>query len=175
MRYGQELKARSFIIPISELTIERKLAEGGQGVVYVGNWGSSTVAIKSLKSDQSEGFETEVSLLASLRHPCILTFYGISITNDSKYMITEYLSGGSLEKLIYSSKTKTIALTYLEKINILKDIAIGMNYLHTLTPPIIHRDLVSFKIFTLYSLKIIRNLAMYYLTTTIDVKLLISA
>jgi len=91
----------------------------------------------------SEEFEKEVSLLASLRHPCILTFFGVALTDENKYMITEYLENGSLEKMIYNCRIGKIRHSILEKLRILQDISSGMDYLHSLNPATIHRDLVS--------------------------------
>ena len=50
----------------------------------------------------------------------------------------EYMSRGSLKSWI-QSQTTDIKLSLLYKI--LKELAIGMNYLHTLATPILHRDL----------------------------------
>ncbi|KAL9649395.1 hypothetical protein ABK040_014306 [Willaertia magna] len=96
----------SFIIPVEELELEKKIGEGGGGTVYSAKWGDNRVAIKSIKlsEEDDEDFEREVSLLSTLRHPNIVTFYGVTITNTSKYMVIEYLSKGSLKQAIYYSK-----------------------------------------------------------------------
>lgn len=57
-------------------------------------------------------------------------------------MVVEYLSKGSLDKAIYNSKMGKEILTLETKILILKSVASGMSYLHSLKPyAIIHRDL----------------------------------
>ncbi|KAL9644148.1 hypothetical protein ABK040_005612 [Willaertia magna] len=58
----------SFLIPIEDLTIDKKIGEGGCGTVYSGKWGTNTVAIKSIKllsddEDNNEDFEREAILL----------------------------------------------------------------------------------------------------------------
>ncbi|KAL9651001.1 hypothetical protein ABK040_015104 [Willaertia magna] len=102
----------SFSIPIEEILLEKKIGEGGCGTVYCAKWGENLVAIKSIKilddddddNTQNEDFEREVSLLSSLRHPNIVSFYGVTITEKTKYMVIEYLSKGSLKQVIYYSK-----------------------------------------------------------------------
>ncbi|KAL9657026.1 hypothetical protein ABK040_014575 [Willaertia magna] len=101
----KNIQQPSFIIPVEELELEKKIGEGGGGTVYSAKWGDNRVAIKSIKlSEENEDFEREVSLLSTLRHPNIVTFYGVTITNTSKYMVIEYLSKGSLKQAIYYSK-----------------------------------------------------------------------
>ncbi|KAL9644918.1 hypothetical protein ABK040_005398 [Willaertia magna] len=86
-------RKESFLIPIEELEVEKKIGEGGCGTVYSAKWGDNTVAIKSINAiDQEEDFEREVSLLSSLRHPNIVSFYGVTITDSAKFMVIEYLS-----------------------------------------------------------------------------------
>lgn len=54
------------------------------------------------------------------------------------------IQGGTLFNLLHKEETKSISLT--SKLKFAKDIASGMSYLHSLTPPIIHRDLKSQKL-----------------------------
>ncbi|KAG2377713.1 hypothetical protein C9374_008798 [Naegleria lovaniensis] len=146
----KEPSLKSFIIAAKDLEILRKIAEGGMGCVYLGKWKGTLVAIKSLKlltaellddETKQEEFEKEVSLLASLRHPCILTFYGICLTEECKFMITEYLDNGSLDKILYKCRMGMIQLSFIDKLRILIQVARGMDYLHSLQPAIVHRDL----------------------------------
>ncbi|KAG2388364.1 hypothetical protein C9374_000528 [Naegleria lovaniensis] len=138
-------KQPSFIIPIENIEILKKIATGGFGIIYQGKlWNKVDVAIKLLKNDaeeMDEEFEKEVSLLSSLKHPNIVTFYGICITSDSKYMITEYLPRGSLDKALFKSKQGVEPLTFSKKISILIGAAKGIEYIHGLSPAVIHRDL----------------------------------
>ncbi|KAG2392038.1 hypothetical protein C9374_013523 [Naegleria lovaniensis] len=142
----QQKQKPSFIIPIEHIEIEKKVAAGGFGVVYKGKlWNKVDVAIKLLKAsdreEMDEEFEKEVSLVSSLRHANIVTFYGICLTSDSKYMVTEFLSKGSLDKIISKSKQGLEPLSLVTKLFILIGTAKGMEYLHGMTPRVIHRDL----------------------------------
>ncbi len=55
-------------------------------------------------------------------------------------IVTEYEKNGSLFKLLHRTKAQ---LDEGQKLNIALEIAIGMHYLHTSKPPIIHGDLKS--------------------------------
>lgn len=133
------------------MEIQKKIAEGGYGVIYQAKlWNKLDVAIKTLKQiddglindlQDDEEFEKEVSVLANLNHPNILKFYGISVTETSKYMITEYLENGSLERMLQSCRFGKTILSFEKKLQMLEDVSCGMNYLHSLNPAIIHRDL----------------------------------
>ncbi|EFC36588.1 predicted protein [Naegleria gruberi] len=134
-----------YTIPIAEIDILSKIGEGSNGLVYKAKWNRTDVAIKQLKTlgeEDDEEFEREALLMSSLRHPSVVSCYGVSITNDSKYMVVEYLENGSLEKALYKSKIGKEKLSFETKLNILLDVGKGMTYLHSIRPnKIIHRDL----------------------------------
>jgi serine/threonine protein kinase len=79
-------------------------------------------------------FDHEVQMVSSLRHPNIVLFMGVCFHQNYQLMITEFMAGKSVDTVL----TK---LTYTSKLRILKDIARGMTYLHSLDPIVIHRDL----------------------------------
>ena len=76
----------------------------------------------------------------SLRHPNIVTFIGHCNNNNNFYIITEYLEKKSL-KLVLDNKK--IELKLIDKLNICLEISLGINYLHTRNPLVLHRDLKS--------------------------------
>ncbi|KAG2383314.1 hypothetical protein C9374_004651 [Naegleria lovaniensis] len=137
--------ALSLIIPSSELKFEKKIGEGASGSVYLAQWNSNRVAVKTLSRDDDyssmDEFEKEITVLIQLRHPNIINFYGIFISEFKKYMVVEYLQGGSLDNLIKKMKNQNVIISMKEKMKILIGIASGMKYLHNLQPAIIHRDL----------------------------------
>ncbi|EGR32511.1 protein kinase domain protein, partial [Ichthyophthirius multifiliis] len=69
------------------------------------------------------------------------SFVGVSQNENNFYVVTELCNGGSLFDLLHSKQN--IFLPWLQRIKICKDIANGMQYLHSFNPPIIHRDLKS--------------------------------
>ena len=86
-----------------------------------------------------EQFAGECELLSGLHHPCIVQFLGVCFEQGSPLhvLVMEYLHttlSACLEK--YGVLPKEISY------GILRDVALGLRYLHKLSPPIIHRDLL---------------------------------
>eukprot|EP00794_Sanderia_malayensis_P014100 gene14100-15573_t len=94
--------------------------------------------LKKVSKDSEETFLNEVQLLKSLKHPNVLGFIGIMYKNKLLHIITEFISGGTLRKLL---KNKDIPLPWEQRVHFAKDIASGMAYLHNMN--VIHRDLTS--------------------------------
>lgn len=89
-------------------------------------------------------FKREISTLKKVRHTNLVNFVGACIDIDrggSVYILTEYCFGGSLFDLLHAKKS--IQLTYKQRYRMSLDIAKGMNFLHIMDPPILHRDLKS--------------------------------
>ncbi|EFC50099.1 predicted protein, partial [Naegleria gruberi] len=128
-----------------------KIGSGGFGQVYKARWKQVSVAIKSVDyneddeiEQEEDTFEREVLLLNSLKHPNVIQFFGVCITDRRKLMVMEYLGGGSLDKLISELRLKRKMIKLIDKIRILFGVSNGLSYLHNLKPKmIIHRDLKS--------------------------------
>ncbi|CAI8619100.1 unnamed protein product [Vicia faba] len=88
---------------------------------------------------------SEVHLLKSLRHSNIVRFYNSWIDDKRKTvnMITELFTSGSLKQ--YRKKHKKVDLKAVK--GWARQILMGLNYLHSHNPPIIHRDLKCDNIF----------------------------
>ena len=85
-----------------------------------------------------ERFAGECELLGGLHHPCIVQFLGVCFEQGSPLpvLVMEYLHttlSACLER--YGVLPKEISY------GILRDVALGLRYLHEHSPPIIHRDL----------------------------------
>lgn len=85
-------------------------------------------------------FEVECRILSGLRHPCIVQFLGICIFQESRVpiLVMECLEA-SLESLLDQGKKISVPL----KTSVLLDVAKGLVYLHSHSPPVIHRDLTA--------------------------------
>ena len=125
------------------------IGTGGMATTYaaVDLANSQRVALKVLSFEQAndwkalEMFEREAKVLANLDHPFIpryLDYFELDLDNDRRfYLVQELVEGESLATLIErnwqpsEAEVKDIALQLL-------DILV---YLHSLSPPVIHRDI----------------------------------
>ncbi|XP_011026813.1 PREDICTED: serine/threonine-protein kinase WNK8 isoform X3 [Populus euphratica] len=90
-------------------------------------------------SQQLERLYSEFHLLKSLKHVNIIKFYNSWVDHKNKTinMITELLTSGNLRQ--YRKKHKTVDMKAIK--NWARQILQGLQYLHTRSPPVIHRDL----------------------------------
>ncbi|KAI4580025.1 hypothetical protein MJT46_001393 [Ovis ammon polii x Ovis aries] len=139
-----------FHLQLSEIEFHEIIGSGSFGKVYKGRCRNKIVAIKRYRANtycsksDVDMFCREVSILCRLNHPCIIQFVGACLNDPSQFaIVTQYISGGSLFSLLHEQKR---ILDLQSKLIIAVDVAKGMEYLHNLTQPIIHRDLNSHNI-----------------------------
>uniref|UniRef100_V5ET33 Protein kinase n=2 Tax=Kalmanozyma brasiliensis (strain GHG001) TaxID=1365824 RepID=V5ET33_KALBG len=129
----------------SKLEKLEKIGSGGFKDVYVGKYRISKtrvnkVAIADIRDQLTEMDIKELSLLRDLRHENIVRFIGVSIPEDPRHVpcmiVSELCSNGDLFDYIRN----TTAPSDAEVFRILLETARGLEYLHTRTPAIIHRD-----------------------------------
>lgn len=81
----------------------------------------------------------EILILARLRHPNIILLLGVAIDEEyNLYIITELHPQHSLDTFLDNNRGK---LSVGLKVNLLFEIARALNYVHSLNPPILHRDI----------------------------------
>ncbi|KAM7463833.1 hypothetical protein LguiA_031954 [Lonicera macranthoides] len=134
-------------IPWSDLDLKEKIGAGSFGTVHRAEWHGLDVAVKVLMeqdfhAERFREFLSEVSIMKRLRHPNIVLLLGAVTHPPNLSIVTEYLSRGSLYKLLQMPDAGVI-LDETRRLNMAYDVAQGMNYLHQLKPPIVHRDLKS--------------------------------
>lgn len=85
-------------------------------------------------------FVKECELMSQVRHPNIVQFIGICFLQNSAYpvLVMERLHT-SLDDLLGTRQNLRLGL----KLHILLDISRGMVHLHSMQPPIVHRDLTT--------------------------------
>lgn len=78
------------------------LGKGNFGEVWLGNWNSVTVAMKSFTATTEQQQEKEIANLMSCRHPNVVHYYGLFQTSDSKspLMVMEFVELGSLKSFL---------------------------------------------------------------------------
>ncbi|XP_017512985.1 receptor-interacting serine/threonine-protein kinase 2 isoform X1 [Manis javanica] len=82
----------------------------------------------------------EAEILHKARFSYILPILGICNEPEFLGMVTEYMSNGSLNELLHR-KTEYPNVAWPLRFRILYEIALGVNYLHNMNPPLLHHDL----------------------------------
>ena len=121
---------------------------GGYSKVYKATYrGMKHVAVKNLLMDLAEIDETvllefirEIEVMSLLSHRNIVKFFGAGRFEKSNdpFLVLEYVKRGSLCSILYPSPN---LVTFRQKFQFSLDGALGMEYLHNLKCPRIHRDL----------------------------------
>lgn len=141
----------------------RLLGSGSYGLVQTVSYRGSICAVKHIHSALIEhashqerkrvieNFMNECERCKNITHPNVVRFYGVYCPPDScqvqqlqglpahiPAMVME-LMDRNLDAYIMKNNPADIALKV--KCSILFDVATGLNYLHQMDPPMIHRDL----------------------------------
>ncbi|TMW67286.1 hypothetical protein Poli38472_012402 [Pythium oligandrum] len=137
----------SYHMRIEDLMDVRVIGSGGCGIVYLVKYRESRLlASKRLVRDQStrqksRALVAEIKLVAKLQHPCIVEFVGAAWTTESDLQaLFEYMPNGDLRS--YLDKTPQAPWDE-RKLIIAKDIVEALVYVHSFSPPLVHRDLKS--------------------------------
>ncbi|XP_043262635.1 serine/threonine-protein kinase pelle isoform X2 [Colletes gigas] len=129
------------------------LGKGGFGTVYRGTWKNTDVAIKKIEkrgvdSDESYILQLqqslrEIKILNSCPHENILPLYAYSLDGRAPCLVYQLMKNGSLEDRLLV-KQKSQPLTWIQRHEIAKGTARGLQYLHTIGgKPLIHGDIKS--------------------------------
>ncbi|XP_015179932.1 PREDICTED: serine/threonine-protein kinase pelle [Polistes dominula] len=129
------------------------LGKGGFGVVYRGTWKNTNVAIKRLEYKKSSSDESyliqlkqslkEIEILNSYPHENILLLYAYCLDGQIPCLVYQLMENGSLEDNLLL-KNKSRPLSWLQRHEIAKGTARGLQYLHTIgEKPLIHGDIKS--------------------------------
>ncbi|XP_015887604.3 MDIS1-interacting receptor like kinase 2-like [Ziziphus jujuba] len=102
-------------------------------------------AVKKLHENEGvvseEAFESEINVLTRARHRNIIKLYGFCSHTRHSYLVYEFMEEGSLLKIL-SDNVKAVELEWTKRINVVKDLADAISYMHhECCPAIIHRDI----------------------------------
>ncbi|XP_026168630.1 receptor-interacting serine/threonine-protein kinase 2 isoform X2 [Mastacembelus armatus] len=136
------------VIPYQKLTDLYYLSRGGFGTVFKAQHSEwrTTVAIKCLKLDSPVGERErncllkEAEVLHKARFNYIIQIFGICNEPEFFCIVTEFMSNGSLDLLLHEKDMYPV-LAWPLRLRILYEIALGVNFLHNMNPPLLHHDL----------------------------------
>ncbi|KAK4356728.1 hypothetical protein RND71_025699 [Anisodus tanguticus] len=117
------------------------LGRGSAGQVFKGVLPSGqVVAIKQIyRSNTSDSFSRELENLSRVRHPNLVCLFGCCIEDGEQYLVYEYCSAGNLAQHLLR---KDKVLSWEQRVNILRDCALALRYLHNyIDGCIVHRDI----------------------------------
>lgn len=129
------------------------LGEGGFGYVFKGWLDEHTlaptrpgtgmvVAVKKLKAESFQGHRewlTEVNYLGLLHHENLVKLIGYCSESESRLLVYEYMTKGSLENHLFRKGGQLMA--WPTRMHIAVDVARGLSFLHSLDANVIYRDL----------------------------------
>lgn len=155
MQIGQEI-GRGAQAVVKKATLYQVGGSKGAGELTL----AAEVAVKMMTAGTPWKVADSESMLQNLRHPNLVRCLQV-ILPGSSYMsrtqtgefsdvtrewpkelilVTEYCLGGSLYDQMQHADAR---YTWKQRLGILKGVASGVQYLHSQTPPILHRDLKS--------------------------------
>ncbi|MDB5080302.1 MAG: hypothetical protein JWP00_2226 [Chloroflexi bacterium] len=123
--------------------LEKKIGQGGFALVYLAmdQLLKRRVAVKVLNSELTEDenfltrFEREAQSIAALEHPNILSVYDYGQAEDTAYLVTPYIEGGTLHDKLRRVKKFNLQ----EASQYLTQVAAALDYAHRRF--IVHRDI----------------------------------
>ncbi|KAG8520416.1 Receptor-interacting serine/threonine-protein kinase 2, partial [Galemys pyrenaicus] len=135
-------------IPYHKLADLRYLSRGASGTVSSArhaDW-RVQVAVKHLHihtpllDSERNDVLREAEILHKARFSYILPILGICNEPEFLGIVTEYMPNGSLNELLHR-KIEYPEVPWPLRFRILHEIALGVNYLHNMNPPLLHHDL----------------------------------
>ena len=142
------------LVDESQLVCGELLGSGSFGDVYKSKYLNQDFALKSFDKCFAHGRLTpgevkkiskEVEIVKNCRHPNIIAFVAATV-NTEKALIVMELAACSLHCIIHEDSP--IAVSFVDKVNWLADVARGLRYLHFFK--IIHRDIKPANILLVY-------------------------
>ncbi|KAJ0601748.1 putative protein kinase RLK-Pelle-LRR-XIIIa family [Helianthus annuus] len=148
LNYDGTIAYEDFITATEDFDLKYCIGTGGYGSVYEAKLPSGqTFALKKLHGFEAkqpafdQSFKNEVQVLTNLRHKNIVRLYGFCLHNKCNFLVYEYMEKGSLFCAL-SDTELAVQVDWIKRVNIIKDVAHALAYMHhDCSPPIVHRDI----------------------------------
>ncbi|EEY54037.1 protein kinase, putative [Phytophthora infestans T30-4] len=148
MSIWNDLELLSLQLRASAIKDLKPLGSGAYATVWLVRYRNlQLLASKRLRPERrtkkhTAAFVEEIKLIANFDHPNLVRLIGAAWTVETDLqMLLEYMEGGDLRRYLADSNTPSGWTT--TKFNIAIDVIEALVYLHSFTPPLVHRDLKS--------------------------------
>lgn len=130
--------------------VERFLASGGMGAVYIGvdqRLAERRCAIKEIfdrftsaeeRAQAIEYFHREADTLSQLSHPAIPAIFDRFGEGNCHYLVMDFIEGENLEEILAGQEG---VMPESRVIEIGRELCDVLSYLHSFSPPVIYRDM----------------------------------
>ncbi|KDQ15054.1 hypothetical protein BOTBODRAFT_109220 [Botryobasidium botryosum FD-172 SS1] len=121
-------------------TSSAPISRSGFGLCWKGLFlGKHKVAVKGLRSHQNEErttklLERETEIWRRLNHTHVLRFIGLCALDDEMYVVSPWMDNGDAPSYIQRNP-------HADCVELLLQVALGLEYLHTFSPTVVHGDL----------------------------------
>lgn len=132
-----------FVIEDSELQYIEDIGQGAEGRIRKASWRGSNVAVKDCVHTRPEDVDSnslkeEAKVLANLKHPNVLQFFGVTFRNNVLAIVVELMECSLFER-IFAEEGNYAKLNDKQKKEIALGIIRGVTYLHSRN--IVHTDI----------------------------------
>ena len=144
-----ETKGANWKIDVKEVVLSNvELGKGKWGRVSVGTFRERSVAVKQMHQEMITqehiwSMDLEIYILSQLHHPNIIEFIGAVFDLSLNRMIVTEIMDTSLLNAYENQELTPDPSCRPVVLSIMRDVAQGLNYLHSLPDPVIHRDIDS--------------------------------
>ncbi|KAG6391722.1 hypothetical protein SASPL_149480 [Salvia splendens] len=126
------------------------IGTGAYGSVYRAQLPTGkVVAVKKLHRFEGDNptfdssFRNEAKVLSQIRHRHIVKLFVFCLHQRSMFLIYDYMDRGSLFSVL-KDDDEAVELNWKKRVNVVKDIANALSYMHhDCSPPILHTDISS--------------------------------